>query len=58
MSANSSEVDVGPGAGACVGSALAVPIAKTESPITATADHSHRIATRFPLVHSLIPRRS
>lgn len=37
MSANSSDVDVvaGPGAGACVGSAPAVPIANAESPIDA-----------------------
>jgi hypothetical protein len=51
MSAKSSDVDVvaGPGAGGWVGSALAVPIANTESPITAAAaaDNSHRIATPF-----------
>jgi hypothetical protein len=48
MSANSSDVDVaGPGAGGCVGSALAVLIAVTESPITApaTAANIHRIAS-------------
>jgi hypothetical protein len=49
ISAKSSEVDVvaGPGAGGWVGSALAVPIANAESPITApaAADNSHRIAT-------------
>jgi hypothetical protein len=50
MSANSSDEDVvGPGAGGCVGSAFAVPIAKAESPIAApaTADNSHRIGTPF-----------
>jgi hypothetical protein len=48
MSASSSELDVvGPGAGGWVGSALAVPIANAESPITAptNADNSLRIAT-------------
>jgi hypothetical protein len=62
MSANSSDVDVvaGPGTGGCVGSALAVPIANAENPITApaTAANSHRIATPFSLLHNLIPRRS
>jgi hypothetical protein len=51
MSAKSSDVDVvaGPGAGGWVGSALAVPIANAESPITApaAADTSHRIAAPF-----------
>jgi hypothetical protein len=50
MSARSSDEDVvGPGAGGEVGSALAVPIANAESPITApaTADNSHRMATPF-----------
>ena len=50
MSANSSDEDVvGPGAGDGVGTALAVPIANAESPITAlaTADNSHRMATPF-----------
>jgi hypothetical protein len=48
MSASSSELDVvGPGAGGWVGSALAVPIANAESPITAptNADNGRRIAT-------------
>jgi hypothetical protein len=48
MSASSSELDVvGTGAGGWVGSALAVPIANAESPITAhaNADNSLRIAT-------------
>jgi hypothetical protein len=50
MSAKSSDEDVvGPGTGGGVGSALAVPIANAESPITApaTADNTHRIATPF-----------
>jgi hypothetical protein len=50
MSAKSSDEDVaGPGAGNGVGSALAVPIANAESPISApaTADNSHRMATPF-----------
>jgi hypothetical protein len=57
MSANSSDVDVvaGPGTGGCVGSALAAPIANAENPITAPATNSHRIATPFSLLHSLIP---
>jgi hypothetical protein len=53
MSASSSELDVvGLGAGGGVGSALAVPIANAESPITApaTADNSHRIATSVILI--------
>jgi hypothetical protein len=63
MSASSSELDVvGPGAGGWVGSALAVPIANAESPITAptNADNSLRIATpiAFSLLHSLIPREA
>jgi hypothetical protein len=59
MSANSSDVDVdvvaGPGPGGCVGSALAVPIANAESPITAPAtdDNSHRIATPFSIAAQL-----
>jgi hypothetical protein len=58
MSASSSDEDVvGLGAGGGVGSALAVPIAKADSPIAApaTADNSHRIGTPFPLLHSLFP---
>jgi hypothetical protein len=50
MSARSSDDDVvGPGAGGGVGSALAVPIANAESPITApaTVADSHRIAAPF-----------
>jgi len=61
MSAKSSDVEVvGPGAGGWVGSAPAVPIANADSPITepATADNTHRIATPFPLLHSLIPREA
>lgn len=52
MSASSSDVDVGPGAGGWVGSALAVPIANAESPIAApaTAAHSHRIASFISLL--------
>jgi hypothetical protein len=48
------------GAGGCVGSALAVPIANAESPMSApaTAEKSHRIATPFRLLHSLIPREA
>ena len=57
MSAKSSDVDVvaGPGAGGCVGSALAVPVANAESPIAApaAANHSHRIAAVF--IRALIP---
>jgi hypothetical protein len=61
MSANSSDVDVvGPGAGVGVGSALAVPIANTESPIAAPAatDNNHRIEAPFPLLRSLFPREA
>jgi hypothetical protein len=53
MSAKSSDEDVvGPGAGGGVGSALAVPIANAESPITApaAADNSHRMATPFVFI--------
>ena len=57
MSAKSSGEDVvGPGAGDGVGSALAVPIATAESPMTApaTAANNQRIATPFALVHNPI----
>jgi hypothetical protein len=58
MSASSSDDDVvGPGAGGCAGSALAVPIAKADSPIDAPAkaNHIHRIGTPFLLPFRLIP---
>jgi hypothetical protein len=60
MSARSSEEDVvGPGAGGEVGSALAVPIANAESPITApaTADNSHRMATPFAFIAAQVDSR-
>jgi hypothetical protein len=59
MSANSSEVDPAPGvgAGSGVGSALAVPIANTDSPIIAPAN-TQRIATPFTLLRSSIPREA
>jgi hypothetical protein len=51
MSAKSSDEDVvGPGAGGGVGSALAVPIANAESPITAIAANTQRIGSVIPLL--------
>jgi hypothetical protein len=53
MSVTSSDDDVvGPGAGGEVGSALAVPIANAESPITApaAADNSHRMGSVIPFL--------
>ena len=56
MSANSSDDEVpGSGAGGCVGSALAVPIANAEIPTAAQATANiQRIATPFALLHSTI----
>jgi hypothetical protein len=59
MSANSSDDEVaGPGAGGCVGSALAVPIANAAIPTAAQATANiQRIATPFALLHSTIPAK-